>query len=103
MDAVLTHHIQINPDVRGGKPCLSGTRIAVADIAVMHLHLGQSVDEIATTYDLPLAGVHAALAYYYDHRAAIDAQMQADDAFAAEFQQRHPSPLRAKLNRPSGA
>ena len=49
MDNVLTQHIQSTPNLRGGKPCISGTRIAVADVAVMHLQLGQSVDEIAAT------------------------------------------------------
>jgi uncharacterized protein (DUF433 family) len=102
MDDVLTQHIQITPNVRGGKPCISGTRITVSDIAALHLRLGQSVDEIAAGYDLSLAAVHAALAYYYDHRDEIEAQMQADDDFAASFRRQNPSFLQAKLRRQSG-
>ena len=102
MDNVLTQHIQITPNLRGGKPCISGTRIAVSDVAVTHLQLGQSVDEIAATYDLSLAAVHAALAYYYDHRDEIEAQMQADDAFVAEFRRENPSPLQSVLRRRRG-
>ena len=102
MDNVLTQHIRITPSLRGGKPCISGTRIAVADVAVLHLQLGQSVDEIAAAYDLPLAAVHAALAYYYDHRDEIEAQIQADDAFVAEFRRQNPSPLQVKLRRRRG-
>ncbi|MCB0174008.1 MAG: DUF433 domain-containing protein, partial [Anaerolineae bacterium] len=55
MDNVLTQHIEMTPGIRGGKPRLAGTRITVADIAVMHLKLGQSIDEIAAEYNLPLA------------------------------------------------
>ena len=99
MNAVLTQHIQITPNLRGGKPCISGTRMTVSDIAVMHLQLGQSVDEIAAAYDLPLAAVHAALAYYYDHRDDIEAQIQADEAFVAAFRRQNPSLLQARLRR----
>lgn len=102
MDNVLTQHIQITQNVRGGKPCISGTRIAVEDVAVLHLRVGQSVDEIAATYDLPLAAVHAALAYYYDHRDEIEARMQADDAFVAEFRRQNPSLLQEKLRQLRG-
>ena len=63
----------------------------------MHLKLGRSVEEIAATYDLPLASVYAALAYYYDHRSEIEAQTQADDAFVTAFRGQNPSLLQAKL------
>lgn len=97
MENVLTQHVEIRPEVRGGKPCISGTRIAVADVAVMHLRQGMSVDEIAAAYDLPLAGVHAALAYYYDHQEQIEAQRRADDDFIADLRRQNPSLLHAKL------
>jgi uncharacterized protein (DUF433 family) len=29
-------HIDSTPDVRAGKPCVAGTRIAVVDIAIAH-------------------------------------------------------------------
>jgi uncharacterized protein (DUF433 family) len=99
MNNVLTQHIQSTPGVRGGKPCITGTRIAVVDVATMHLQLGQSVDEIAAGYDLPLAAVHAALAYYYDHRDAIEARRREDDACAAELRRHYPSRLQEKLSR----
>jgi len=37
-----------------------------------HLYYDQNPDEIATAYDVPLASVYVALAYYYEHRADID-------------------------------
>jgi uncharacterized protein (DUF433 family) len=102
MENVYTCHIAITSGIRGGKPHLTGTRITVADIAIMHLKLGQSVDEIAVDYHLPLAAVHAALAYYYDHQVEIDEQIAADAAFAAAFRQQNPSLLQAKLRQLRG-
>jgi len=55
MKAVLDGHIKITPDVRGGRPRITGTRITVTDIVIMHLRLGQSLEEIAGKYDLDLA------------------------------------------------
>jgi uncharacterized protein (DUF433 family) len=83
--------------MRGGRPHVAGTRMTVADIALMYLHLGQSLEEIAGKYDLPLAAVYAAMAYYYDHRAEIDQSITDDQAFAAAFRHNNPSPLQAKL------
>ena len=102
MENILIQHIEITPGVRGGKPRLAGSRITVTDIVIMHLKLGQSVDEIATEYNLSLAGIHAALAYYYDHQAEIDRQVTEDEAFAAAFQQQNPSKLQAKLRQLRG-
>ena len=68
--AEVLRHIKSTPEVRGGKPHITGSRITVADIVLMHLRLGQSLEEIAGKYELPLAAVYAAIAYYFDHRAA---------------------------------
>ena len=97
MEAVLDRHIEIIPDVRGGRPRIAGTRITVADIVIIHLRLGQSLEEIADKYDLDLADVYAALAYYYDHRSEIDGSIEADEAFAEAFRRNNPSLLQARL------
>ena len=97
MEAVLDRHIEMTPGVRGGRPRIAGTRITVADIVIMHLRLGQSLEEIAGKYDLELADVYAAMAYYYDHRSEIDESIEADEAFAEAFQENNPSRLQAKL------
>jgi len=102
MAAILDRYIEITPGVRGGRPRIAETRMAVADVVLMHLRLGASLEEIAGRYDLSLAAVHAAMAYYYDHRTAIDESITADDAFAAEYRRQHPSLLRAKLKAVSG-
>jgi uncharacterized protein (DUF433 family) len=97
MKTALDQHIEQTPGTRGGRPRISGRRITVDDIVIMHLRLGQSVDEIVVKYQLSYADVHAALAYYYDHQAEIDQQIASDDAFIEAFKRDNPSKLQAKL------
>src|SRR3972149_5351211 len=97
MAVVLDGYIEINPEVRGGKPCVAGTRSRVADVVLMHLRLGQSLEEIAGKYDLSLAALHAAMAYYYDHRTEIDRSIEEDEAYAEAFQRENPPPRPEKL------
>ena len=97
MQAVLDRHIEITPGVRGGRPHIAGTRISVADVVLMHFRLNHTLPEIAGRFDLSPADVYAAMAWYYDHRAEIDADIAADEAFAAGFEEKHPSLLKTKL------
>ena len=65
------------------------TRHKVLQIACDHVAQGWSAQEIVGQYpDLSLSQVHAALAYYYDHREEIDQQIamreQKADAIRAE-------------------
>lgn len=93
----IDQYIEIAPEIRNGKPRIANTRITVADLVLMHLRLGQTLEEIAGKYDLSLASVHAALAYYYDHRDIIDRNIEDDEAFAEAFKRNNPSPLQEKL------
>jgi uncharacterized protein (DUF433 family) len=55
-------------------------------IAVLH-NLGHSPEEIVRKYEhLTIAGVHAALAYYYANKQEIDAEVAADETEAAEIE-----------------
>ena len=72
MTIALDRYIETTPDIRGGRPRIADTRLTVADITLMYLRLGQSLEEIAGKYDLSLAAVYAAIAYYYDHQEKID-------------------------------
>ena len=83
----LNTHIEQTPGTRSGRPRVAGTRITVDDLVIMHFHLRQPLEQIAGKYKLPLAAVHAAMAYYFDHKAEIDAQIAADDAFVEAFKQ----------------
>jgi len=97
METVATAHVAVDPAIRGGRPHLAGSRVTVADVVLMHLRLGRSLEEIAGKHDLPLAALYAAMAYYYDHRAEIDNAIENDDAFQQAFRRDNPSPLREKL------
>ncbi len=97
MEAVLDKHIEIDVAIRGGRPRIVGRRITVDDIVIMHLRLGQAVVEIASKHELTLADVHAALAYYYDHKADVDRQIDSDDAYVEAFKRDNPSRLQEKL------
>jgi prevent-host-death family protein len=60
------------PGVQGGRPVVRGTRIPVQGV-VLYMEVGLSVEGILEAYPtLTAAQVHAALAYYYDHRDEID-------------------------------
>jgi uncharacterized protein (DUF433 family) len=54
--------ISLNPDVRFGKPCISGTRIDVATIVGL-LAAGETVETVADQYQLSIDQVRAALGY----------------------------------------
>lgn len=99
MDSILAKHIDMTPGVCGGKPRIAGTRIRVQDIYVWHELQGMSVDEIVDSYPhLTLADVHAALAYYYDHRQVIHRDIEADRAVIESIKKRYPSKLQQKLH-----
>lgn len=77
----LDRHIVATPGTCGGRPRIAGRRITVEDIAVWHVHMGMSEEEIAAEYDLDLADIHAALTYYFDHRDDIECRMREEEAF----------------------
>lgn len=65
-----------DPKVRGGRPVIAGTGIRVSDIVAYHLYGDElTPEEIADNFRLSLGQVHAALAYYYLHKAEIDEEM----------------------------
>jgi len=100
MLAIIKEHIDATPGVCGGKPRIAGHRIRVLDIAVCHEEQGMSPDEIASAYPgLSLADVHAALAYYFDHRDEIQADMAEERHFVEEVKKATPSLLHEKLGR----
>ena len=90
-------HIEVTASIAGGKPRIAGHRITVQNVVVWHERMGKSADEIATEYDLTLADVYAALAYYFDHRAEVDESIREGKAFAEALRERTPSKLSQKL------
>jgi uncharacterized protein (DUF433 family) len=98
MRAMIDRHIEITPGVVGGKPRIAGRRITVQNIAIWHKRMGRSADEIASEYDLTLADVYAALAYYYDHRAEIEKAIKESEEFVEALRQQTPSKVAKKLH-----
>lgn len=91
-------HIEITPGICGGKPRIAGHRIRVQDVALWHEFQGHAPEEIVGRFpQLTLAEVHAALAYYFDHRESIRAEIEADRHYADELKAATPSKLAAKL------
>ena len=73
-------------------------RIRVAQIAADHIGNGWSAEEIVRQYPhLTAAEVHAALGYYYDHRAEIDAELAAEVSTLDVADEKAPSALRLRL------
>jgi len=97
MAKMLDEHIEITPGVAGGKPRIAGRRITVQNVAIWHERMGKGADEIATEYDLTLADVYAALAYYFDHREEIDESIREGEALAETLRESTPSILSRKL------
>jgi uncharacterized protein (DUF433 family) len=95
-------HVEVTPGVCGGRARIAGHRIRVQDI-VLWTEQAQSPDQIVAHFpQLSLADVHAALAYYHDHREEIDGQIREDERFVTEMKSRSGAGLLEKL-RASGA
>lgn len=60
-----TEKIVLTPGIVGGQPRIAGTRFTVKQIVVWHEYLGQSVDEIATDYQIELSDIYAALSLVF--------------------------------------
>ena len=60
--------------------------------------MGKSVDEICAEYELAPTEVHAALAYYFDHRSEIDRGIKGSEAFVAALKAKTSSALERKLD-----
>lgn len=65
-------HITQSQRLPGGIPIVAGSRTPVRAIAGYY-QMGMSADEILQSLPhLTLAKIHAALAYYFDHKREID-------------------------------
>ena len=73
-----TECVEADPDVRGGKPCLPGTRMTIAQV-LAQIAEGDSVDELVSGMELsrePIVAALQALAKALDQQACFD---QTDD------------------------
>lgn len=96
MVSVSTEHISKTPGVCGGRACIAGHRIRVMDVVVLH-DRGTTPEQVAATYPgVTVADVHAALAYYHDHRDEIEADFE-DSRKWDEYGKTQPSKVKDAL------
>lgn len=97
MTIAAIHHVVLDEH---GHARIAGSRIKVIHLVMERQAHGWSADELHAQHPhLPRAAVYAALAYYYDHQAELDAQIAAEREFAAEERRRAaPSPLVQRLS-----
>jgi uncharacterized protein (DUF433 family) len=89
-------HIVSDPDICFGKPRIAGTRFKVKDVVAHHLFNHFPLEIIAEKWELPVAGVYAAMAYYYDHRDQMDREQANDDEYVRIMKRITPSLLAPK-------
>lgn len=95
--AVVTPHVKLDS---AGVAWISGTTLKVRELVLEHVAHGWSPEEIHFQHGagVSMAKIHAALSYYYDHQAAIDAEMDREIEFVETLRSRQgPSALRARL------
>ena len=76
MQATAYPYIELTPE---GTAIIAGTTTKVIEVALDRLACHWDADEIRRQHPhLTLAQIHCALAYYYDHQAAMDQQSDSD-------------------------
>jgi uncharacterized protein (DUF433 family) len=74
MGIVIESHIHLDDN---GVAWIDDTNTKVIEVVLDHLAYGWSPEEIHFQHPhLSLAQIHAALSYYHDHQAALDAEIQ---------------------------
>lgn len=88
----VTSHIAVNAD---GVAFIGGTTLKVREIVVEHLAHGWSPEELHFQHGgkVSMAQIHAALAYYYDHQDAIDAEIDRELSDVETLRRRLDAPL----------
>jgi uncharacterized protein (DUF433 family) len=101
---VISEHIVKTPGTCWGNPRIAGTRIKVEQVVIWHEQMGMSPADIASRWPhLTLADIHAALAYYHDHRDEIDADLAEGERLYEELRAKQPSVLEKIRQRKANA
>lgn len=74
-------------DVLGGDPRIDGTRVGVIHVKE-RIDAGDEPAQIAADYDIELADVFTALAYYYDSPEEMDEIERRREAFVEKIRRR---------------
>jgi uncharacterized protein (DUF433 family) len=90
MESTGYHHIEL----RSGVPWIRGTQIKVVEIAEDLVRRKWDGQRIHRNYPwIALPGIYSALAYYYDHKAEIDAEMARREQFDEEMRAKYDDPV----------
>ena len=82
-------HIMLN-DTR--EPMIAGTTMKVIELVLDHLAYGWSPEELHFQHpDLTLGQIHSALAYYWDHKAELDQDIERRLQVVDQLQRSMPS------------
>jgi uncharacterized protein (DUF433 family) len=74
-------------------PLIAGTTIKVVELVLDHLAYGWSPEELHFQHpDLTMGQIHSALAYYWDHKTALDADIDRRTLAAEQIRRAVPPP-----------
>jgi len=98
MQVVTQSHILLDEN---GVAWIGDTNTKVIEVVLDKMAYGWSPEEIHFQHSyLSLAQIHAALTYYYDHKEAIDAEIDRQEKeIEALMEQSKDSPLRQRLRK----
>ena len=97
MPETMTTYEHVQLDV-SGVPIIVGTNMKVVELVMAQLAHGWSPEELHFQHPyLSLGQIHSALAYYWDHKIELDADIERRRQYAEEERGKGPSPLANKL------
>lgn len=79
---LITRH----PAIHNGRPVIRGTTLEVVDVVSMKLQNRLDSEALSVWFQVGIAEIHAALAYYYLHKETIDALIEIRHRVGAEVQ-----------------
>lgn len=76
-----------DPTLRSSRPIILGTSLEVADVvcAMRREPEPRTPEQVAESYRITPAQAYAAMAYYYEHQAEIEANIARGEALADEL------------------
>jgi len=91
MVTVLNSLIEIDEK---GVPWISGANTKVVEVVLDKMAHNSSPEEMHEQYPhLSLAQIHAALSYYYEHQAEVDADIERRDRYVENLRAQQKNPL----------
>ena len=91
MVAVLNTLIELDEH---GIPWITGANTKVVEVVLDKIAHNSSAEEMHEQHPhLSLAQIHAALSYYYEHQAEVDADIERRDRFVEELRAQQKNPF----------